>query len=197
MAALVRAATALAIRKSGLGKSPGSAWRSAAAPLLQLAGAGRLILVGALAIALTASPAFAASNRVRITKLTDAAFGSIANLGINATRTQNVCLFSDTNTHGYRITAVGTGPGGAFRLTSGGNTLAFQVQWNSSSGQSSGTQLTPNVPLTGLISSATQQACNSGPPTSASLIILLQSSALSSATAGAYSGTLTLIAGPE
>jgi hypothetical protein len=155
------------------------------------------IHAGTLATALAASPALAASNRVRITKLTDAAFGSIANLGVNATQAQNVCLYSDTNTNGYNITAVGTGPGGAFRLTSGGNTLAFDVQWNSSTGQSSGTQLTPNVPLTGLISSATQQSCNSGPPTSASLIILLQSSALSSATAGTYSGTLTLIAGPE
>lgn len=148
-------------------------------------------------MALTASPAFAASNRVRITKLTDAAFGSIANLGVNATRTQSVCLYSDTNTRRYNITAVGTGPSGAFRLTSGANNLAFQVEWNSSSGQTSGTQLAPNVPLTGLTSTATQQACNSGPTTSASLIILLQSSALSGATAGTYSGTLTLIAGPE
>jgi len=153
--------------------------------------------MGTLAILLTVSPTLAASNRVRITKLTDPAFGSIANLGVNATRTQNLCLYSDTNTGGYNITAVGTGPGGAFHLTSGGNPLAFVVQWNSSSGQSSGTQLTPNIPLTGLTSSATQQSCNSGPTTSASLIILLQSSALSGATAGTYSGTLTLIAGPE
>ena len=61
--------------------------------------------MGTLAILLTVSPTLAASNRVRITKLTDPAFGSIANLGVNATRTQNVCLYSDTNTGGYNITA--------------------------------------------------------------------------------------------
>ena len=197
MAADTHAATALAIRKSGWGKSPGSAGRPARSPLLQLAAGMRLVLVGTSAILLTASPALAASNKVRITKLSDVAFGSIANLGVDSSQSQSVCLYSDTSTSGYNITATGAGPGGTFQLSSGPSALTYEVQWNSSSGQGSGIQLSPNVPLTGQTSTATQQTCNTGPPTSASLIILFRSGALSSATAGAYSGTLTLVVGAE
>jgi hypothetical protein len=95
------------------------------------------------------------------------------------------------------VTATGTGPGGAFQLSSGALALPFEVQWSSSSGQSSGVQLSPNVPLTGQTSTATQQTCNSGPATSASLIVVLRSTALSSATAGTYNGAVTLLVGPE
>jgi hypothetical protein len=95
------------------------------------------------------------------------------------------------------VTASGSAPGGAFALTSGGALLDYEVQWSTAAGQASGTQLSPNMPFGGFISLATQQSCNSGPATSASLILLLRSTALSSARAGAYAGTLTLIIGPE
>ena len=143
-----------------------------------------------------ARPAWAASNKVRITKLTNVTFGSIANVGVDAVQAQSVCLYSDTNTKGYNIKATGSGPSGAFRLASGLNSLAYEVQWSSSAGQNSGIQLSPNIPLTGQVSAATQQACTMGPATSASLIVVLRSTALS-ATAGSYSGTLTLVVGPE
>ena len=150
-----------------------------------------------LAAALAASPLHAQSNNVRITKLSDVAFGAIANVGADATSSQSLCVYANTAIQGYRITASGSAPGGAFSLTSGSFLLNYEVQWNQSPNQSSGTQLSPNVTLTGLISSATQQTCNSGPATSASLILVLRSSELSSARAGSYSGTLTLLVGPE
>jgi hypothetical protein len=112
-------------------------------------------------------------------------------------RSESICLFADTATNGYNVTAAGTGPGGAFQLASGTSSMAFEVQWSSSAGQASGVQLTPNVPLTGQVSGATQQTCGNGPATTASLIVLLRSTALSSAAAGTYSGTLTLVVGPE
>lgn len=158
----------------------------------------RLVSALILFIALLAPQgALAASNKVRITALSDVAFGSIANLGADAVRSESVCLFSDTSTNGYSITATGTGPGGTFQLASGASALAYDVQWSSSAGQSSGVQLAPNVPLTGQVSSATQQTCNTGGTSSASLVLILRSSSLSSATAGSYSGTLTLIVGAE
>lgn len=150
-----------------------------------------------LAAALAASPLHAQSNNVRITKLSDVAFGAIANVGADATSSQSLCVYANTAIQGYRITASGSAPGGAFSLTSGSFLLNYEVQWNQAPNQSSGTQLSPNVTLTGLISSATQQTCNSGPATSASLILVLRSSELSSARAGSYSGTLTLLVGPE
>jgi hypothetical protein len=150
-----------------------------------------------LAAALAASPLHAQSNNVRITKLSDVAFGAIGNVGADATNSQSLCIYANTAIQGYRITASGSAPGGAFSLTSGSFLLNYEVQWNQAPSQSSGTQLSPNVTLTGLISSATQQTCNSGPATSASLILVLRSSELSNARAGSYSGTLTLLVGPE
>ena len=183
-------ATALVKMKSGTGIMPGVRFTLAGLPWLWggCAALAALLLAGA--------PAHALSNKVRITKLTDVAFGTIPNLSVDAVRSQSVCLYSDTATAGYNVTATGSGTGGAFQL-SGPGSLAFVVQWSSSAGQSSGVQLAPNVPLTGQVSSATQQACANGPATSASLIVILRSSALSSAGAGTYNGTLTLLIGPE
>jgi hypothetical protein len=95
------------------------------------------------------------------------------------------------------VQATGSGSGGAFTLASGSASLAYEVQWSQVSGQTSGTQLSPNVALTGQVSSATQPSCNSGPSTSASLIVILRSAQLSAAAAGSYSGTLTLLVAPE
>jgi len=156
-----------------------------------------LAIASGLSLLLSASPALAANDKVRITGLTDVAFGSIANLGVDAVRSESVCVYSSSATSGYNVTATGTGPGGAFELSSGSVALPFEVQWSGSAGQSSGVQLSPNVPLTGQVSTATQQTCNSGPATSASLIVVLRSTALSSATAGAYNGAITLLVGPE
>jgi hypothetical protein len=192
VAANQKAATAFIERKSGgglvkLGRS------TPARVLPRLA----LVAIGVASSLLFPAEAIAASNKVRITNLTDVAFGTVANLSVDTVRSQSVCLFADTNTNGYTITATGTGPSGAFELTSGLTPMNFEVQWSGSAGQSSGTQLTPNVPLTGQVSAATHQTCSNGPATSASLVLVLRSSALSSAKAGTYNGTLTLIVGPE
>jgi hypothetical protein len=170
--------------------------RQATATALQRIAAVAVLAVTALPL-LVGSPALGASNKVRITDLSDVNFGVVANLGVDAIRNQSLCLYADTDTNGYNITASGTGSGGAFELSSGSRTMSYEVQWSSSSGQGSGTQLASNVPLTGQVSNATHQVCNNGPATSASLIILLRSNVLSSATAGAYNGTLTLVVGAE
>jgi hypothetical protein len=181
------------------GRRQGAKDRSALARCLTppVRAAATLVAVSLALGAVAPAPARAASNKVRISKLTDVAFGSIANLSQDAVRSQSVCLYADTATNGYDITASGTGPGGAFELTSGAAAMGYQVQWSSSAGQTSGAQLAPNVPLTGQVASATHQTCGTGPATSASLIVVLPATALSSAMAGAYNGTLTLVVGPE
>jgi len=139
----------------------------------------------------------AASNKVRLTNLSDVSFGTVANLSSDAVQSQSVCVYADTNTNGYNVTGIGTGPAGSFQLSAGATSMAFDVLWSSSTGQTSGIQLTPNVPLTGQVSPATHQTCANGPATSASLVVVLRSIALSSAAAGTYSGSLTLLIGPE
>jgi len=188
-------ATAL-VKKSGTGDRRGALTRRAANRPARLTPAA-LALLAAAAGLLAAGPALAASNKVRISNLADVGFGTVANLNVDAQQSQSICVYADTNTNGYNVTGIGTGPGGAFELSSGASSLSYDVLWSSSAGQSSGAQLTPNVPLTGQSSGATQQACNVGPATSASLIVVLRSVALSSAAAGTYNGSLTLIIGPE
>jgi len=155
----------------------------------------RLLL--ALAGILPAGTADGASNKVRISDLSDIAFGPIGNLGADAIRSESLCLYANTDTNGYNITATGIGPGGSFVLTSGVQPLPFEVAWSSSAGQNSGTPVAPNVPLAGQVSTAANQSCTSGPATTASLVVILRAAALSNATAGTYTGTLTLVVGPE
>jgi hypothetical protein len=177
--------------RSALGEMPG---RPIGAVWLLKGSAG---IVAAAAALVLASPALAAANNVQITGLSDVALGTISNFGSDTVRAQSVCAYSNTKTSGYHVTANGTGTGGAFTLASGAQTLAYDVQWSNSSGQSSGTQLGPNVALTGQTSSATQAICNKGPATTASLIVIVRSTAVAAAMAGTYSGTLTLVLGPE
>ena len=171
MVAIKLSATAFVRRKSGEGFRQRASYASL--PL-----SARFAAAATLALALWlsgSSPATAASNKVRITSLSDVAFGTIPSLAVDAVRSQSVCLFADTTTNGYTITATGTGPAGTFELTSGLAAMPYEVEWSSSAGQSSGIQLTPNLPLTGQVSPATHQTCNNGPATSASLILMLRS----------------------
>lgn len=155
----------------------------------------RLAALLAAASAVFAAPASA--QKVRIDGLIDVNFGTIANLTADSRQSQSICVFSQTANGGYNIRAFGSGTGGAFTLASGGNSLAYEVQWSATSGQTAGTMLTANTTLTGLTSAATHQVCNNGPPTTASLIVVLRAADLTGAIAGAYSGTLTLVVAPE
>lgn len=139
----------------------------------------------------------ASAQKVRITNLSDVDFGLIANLQTESRRSQNICLFSNSSGNAYSVTASGSGTGGSFALANGSSTLAYQVEWTPQSGQTSGTALSANVILSGQTSAATHQFCNSGPATSASLIIVLRADELSRAREGNYSGSLTLLIAAE
>ena len=97
-------------------------------PAMPRASARRVPALACALALLLGEPAAAASNKVRITNLSDVAFGTILNFGIDAVRSQNLCLFADTNTNGYTITATGTGPGGLFQLANGTAAMAYEVR---------------------------------------------------------------------
>ena len=137
------------------------------------------------------------AQKVRITNLSDVNFGLISNLQADTRRAQNVCLFSQSSGNRYSITATGSGAGSSFALSNGSHALPYEVEWSDQSGQTSGTSLSPTVAATGRTSAATHQTCNTGPSPSASLIVVLRSSALSQAREGNYSGTLTLVVAAE
>jgi hypothetical protein len=177
----------------------------------------RALLAGAAATLTLATPAFASTQgsfgatstgsvtinasvpgRVRISGLSDVNFTSV-DPTVNASNAQNVCVWSNTSTRGYTITATGSGAANAFTLANGANPVVpYTVQWAGSSGQTSGTALASGTALTGQTSTATNQDCSAGPVSSASLIVGMGSSTLQGMVAGVtYTGTLTLVVAPE
>jgi hypothetical protein len=158
---------------------------------IRSARAHRLSMVQWLLIAfLLAMSSTAHAQSVQITQLSDVAFGTITSVAADQVRSQSVCAFSGLLGGTYTITATGSGTAGAFTLANGSAALPYEVQWSTTAGQTSGTNLTSGKPLTGqtmLLSCPVLATVNS------SLIVILRGTSLSVATAGNYTGTLTVI----
>jgi hypothetical protein len=140
-----------------------------------------------------AGPAVAApGDKANLSGLTDVSFGTIVSFQ-DQVLSQSVCAYSASSPSGYS----GSGPGGTFSLSSGSAQLAYEVLWNTSPNQTGGTSLAAGTQVSGFVSSASQKTCNNGPSSSASLIVVLRSAALSNAQAGNYVGTLQVTIAPE
>ncbi|MBB3472914.1 hypothetical protein [Sphingomonas sp. BK345] len=154
---------------------------------------------GSLGATSTGSVTITASvaNRAQITGLTDVAFTNV-DPGSAATASQNNCVWSNTATKGYSITATGSGTSGAFTLANGSLSVPYTVQWSASSGQSSGTALTAGTALAGMTSTAANPTCSTGAATTSSLIIAISAANLQGMTsATSYTGSLTLLVTPQ
>jgi hypothetical protein len=154
---------------------------------------------GSLGTTSTGSIAIGASvpNRVQLSGLSDVSFTN-QDPATPAANAQNVCVWSNTSTKGYNVTASGSGTGSAFMLANGAATVPYSVEWSGSSGQSAGTALTAGAALTGLTSTATNATCSAGSSSSASLIVKISSANLQNMQAATtYTGTLTLVVAPE
>lgn len=154
---------------------------------------------GTLGSTSTGSLSISASvpSRVQLSGLTDVSFVNQdpATAALNA---QNVCVWSNTSTRGYNVTASGSGAGNAFTLANGAALVPYSVEWAASSGQSSGTALTAGTALAGLTSTATNATCASGPSSTSSLIVKISTASLQTMQAStSYTGTLTLVVAPE
>ena len=136
-------------------------------------------------------------NRVRLSGLTDVAFTN-QDPSVAASNAQNVCVWSNTATRGYNVTASGSGTGGAFTLANAALNVPYSVEWAASSGAGSGISLTSGTALTGLTSTAINAGCSAGPASSASLIVKIAATDLQSMQAStSYTGILTLLVAPE
>jgi len=154
---------------------------------------------GTLGTTSTGSVSIGASvpNRVQLSGLSDVAFTN-QDPSVAAANAQNVCVWSNSSTKGYNITATGSGTANAFTLSNGAATVPYSVEWAGSSGQSSGTALSSGSALTGLTSTATNPTCSAGPGSSASLMVKISSASLQGMQAAtSYTGTLTLVVAPE
>lgn len=154
---------------------------------------------GSLGATSTGSVAITASvpSRARITGLTDVDFTG-QDPATAASSSQSVCVWSNTATKAYTVTASGSGASSAFTLSNGATTVPYSVQWASTSGQTSGTVLATGTASASLTSAATNQTCASGPAASASLIVGITTANLSTMAAGSsYTGSLTLLITPQ
>ncbi len=176
-----------------------------------------IALVVATTLALAGSPALASTqgtlgatstgsvtisvtvpNRTQISGLTDVTFTN-ADPTTTAISAQSDCVWSNTLTKGYSIKATGSGTSSAFTLASGALTpVPYSVQWNPSSGQTSGTALAAGTASAGLVSTATTPTCSSGPTSTSSLVVSIAPADLQTMVAATtYTGTLTLLVTPQ
>lgn len=137
------------------------------------------------------------AQNVRISGLSDVDFGTLTNLINDQTISQTICVFSAAFNGGYRITATGSGPGGAFTLQSGAAQLPYELQWAASADQTSGQPLTPGIALSSQSGNTWLSNCLFGLFRSASLIAVLRASQTGTARAGSYSGTVALMIAPD
>lgn len=112
----------------------------------------------------------------------------------SASQTRGICIWSNTRSQTYTVTASGSGPGGNFLLSNGAQEVPYAIRWNAGGAN---TSLSDGVRSMTTISAATQQTCNSG-SRSASLTVEIEPADLQTMEHGlAYVGTLTLIVAPE
>jgi hypothetical protein len=162
-------------------------------------GAADAATSGSLGATSTGSVSIGASvpNRVQISGLSNVDFTN-QDPAVAAVSAQNVCVWSNTSTKGYNVTASGSGTASAFTLANGAATVPYSVEWSQTSGQSAGTSLGVGTALTGQKSTATNALCASGPSSTASLIVRMSTASLQSMPAlTVYTGTLTLVVAPE
>lgn len=152
-----------------------------------------IVLAGACG--LPAGPA--AAQRVRLTKLGDVTFGAVSTTASDLSNAQSVCVYVQSLSGRYNVRATGSGAAGAFTLAGSGAPMPYEVQWNGSANQTSGTALVAGQALTGLTAVAVDETCTLLIASTASLVVLLRAAALGQATAGSYTGTLTLIVAAE
>ena len=138
------------------------------------------------------------AQQVRITGLADANFGTL-NSPTDYSISDNVCAYSRQGFTAvdYGVLATGSGSGGAFLLSSGANTLAYEVFWTDAPNQTSGTQLTAGVLSPGYGNASLFQTCAFQPQGTATLTVTIRATAITAATAGNYSGVLTITIIPE
>lgn len=155
------------------------------------AGQGSIGATSTGSVAITAT----VPNRALITSLTDVTFTN-ADPSVAATSSQGPCVWSNTSTRNYTITASGSGTAGAFTIASGAATIPYSVGWANSANASSLTALTAGSASSAVASNATNISC--GGSGNSTLKVTIGASDLQNMVAtNSYTGTLTLVVTPQ
>ncbi len=163
-----------------------------------------------LASAVISSPLFAATDGdqgssstgttdISVTKQSEVKISGLNDIALtvqgdgSATGSTTACIYRN-GTGSYTVTASGSGAASAFALTDGNSgVMPYSVTFDDGSGAAA---LTKNTALTGLTNANTlSSSCNGG--TNATIEVTVSTADFSSAPAGDYTGTLTLVIAPE
>lgn len=133
----------------------------------------------------------------RISGLSDFNLGNWTSGDLSANDNLCVGLFGSSN---YRIRAIGDGDGNdinAFALSDGSNFIPYRVFYNDQAGLSGRAELTAATSLSSMTAGSAFWNLFGCLVDNANLSILIEKPNLLSASAGIYTGTLTLIVIPE
>jgi hypothetical protein len=179
-------------------------------PAAGLALAAGLILAAPAAAATQGEPAARSTGSVSISAtvagrtlvsgVQDLALAETGSTG-DLAGSETLCIWTNTATRQYAVTAAGSGPQGAFALAdAAGGQLAYSAQWGIGSGTMAGTgdiaQLVPGIPLIAQLPQTAGTLCPAGGNASLNLAVPSQDLA-GSAASGTYAGNLTLTIAPQ
>lgn len=162
-----------------------------------LAGPAHAATQGSIGATSTGSVAITATvpNRALITSLSDVTFTN-ADPSVAASSSQGPCVWSNTSTRNYTITASGSGSAGAFTLAAGSSVIPYSVGWANSANATSLTSLTAGTASSAVASNATNISC--GGSGNSTLKVTIGASDLQDMIAThSYTGTLTLVVTPQ
>lgn len=129
---------------------------------------------------------------VKISNLDDFNFGLYSGFG-NLNDNDRVCVNAIPFSR-YQITFTGNGPGGAFQVSNGVDTLDYLVRFRHRA-LNNGTRVNPGVPLTRRRRASTTLDCING--LNANINIRFRTADLQAANPGRYIGLLTVTVAPE
>lgn len=135
---------------------------------------------------------FTLPDLVKITGMQDINFGQHNSGDFNYDH--SLCIYSNTPTATYSITAAGTGAGSSFRLSNGTDNINYNVYWNDIGGSTAGeVAVTAGLKLTNQSGAdQTDESC-AVTGNNANLHIEVLDANMSNITNGIYTGTLTIL----
>ena len=104
-----------------------------------------------------------------------------------------ICVAASTG--GYSVTITGSGASSAFTVASGAKTIAYTVEFKDAT--KAYATVTSNVPMAGFTTGRTNTTSCSGANAAAFYRVTLSPTNLAAATAGTYTGTVTVRITPQ
>lgn len=134
-----------------------------------------------------------AASDVKISNLQDFHFGLYSGFG-NLLDDDNICI-NTIPVSRYDVVFWGSGPAGAFEISNGVDSLAYQIRFNHRPRSQGGRSVSPGVPLTNRRNATDSLDCLTG--LNANIQVRFQRADLQAANPGRYNGTLTVTVTPE